>query len=210
MRPNIVWRCIFLTSIRCSLGKKTHNISSYDLNADPLIRAFTSPANFPLLVPILVGSTKPATEQKVGELLASYLEDPTSIFILSSDFCHWGTRFRYTYYQPSSGPAVNLRSSDRPPTDPPIHQSIATVDQLCMDVVENGNHQHFLNVLEETGNTICGRHPIGVALAAIEALSKKASEAGRARFQFVRYERSSDCVNVRDSSVSYCSAFAVV
>lgn len=210
MRPNIVWRCICHTSIRCSPGKQTILSACSDLAADFSIRAFASPANFPLLVPILVGSTKPVMEQKVGDLLASYLEDPTSVFIMSSDFCHWGTRFRYTYYQPSSGPAVNLRSSDRPPKDPPIHQSIAAVDQLCMDAVEDGNHRRFLDVLEETGNTVCGRHPIGVALAAIEALSKKASEAGRARFQFVRYERSSDCVNIRDSSVSYCSAFAVV
>jgi len=29
-------------------------------------------------------------------------------------------------------------------------------------------------------------------------------------FSFVRYERSSDCTSVKDSSVSYASAFAVV
>lgn len=35
-------------------------------------------------------------------------------------------------------------------------------------------------------------------------------EENRGRFRFVRYERSSECVEVGDSSVSYASAFAVL
>lgn len=83
-----------------------------------------------------------------------------------------------------------------------------------MDTVEGGKHREFLGVLEETGNTVCGRHPIGVVMAAVEALQREggassSEDGGNGRFRFVRYERSSDCVSVRDSSVSYCSAFAV-
>ncbi len=81
-----------------------------------------------------------------------------------------------------------------------------------MDAIESMSHQAFLDVLDETDNTVCGRHPIGVVMAAIEALSEAdaAYKSKRGRFRFVRYERSSDCVSVKDSSVSYCSAFAVV
>ncbi len=60
---------------------------------------------------------------------------------------------------------------------------------------------------------MCGRHPIGVVMAALEALReerKLTEEDGRGRFRFVRYERSSECVRVGDSSVSYGCAFAVV
>ena len=79
-----------------------------------------------------------------------------------------------------------------------------------MDAIETGSHKSFLDVLDETGNTVCGRHPIGVVMAAIEALEKEDKvEKGKGRFEFVRYERSSDCDSVRDSSVSYCSAFAI-
>jgi predicted class III extradiol MEMO1 family dioxygenase len=81
-----------------------------------------------------------------------------------------------------------------------------------MDAVETGVHAKFLGVLEETENTVCGRHPIGVVMAAVEVLEKGGygeDGSGKGRFRFVRYERSSDCVSVRDSSVSYCSAFAV-
>lgn len=73
-----------------------------------------------------------------------------------------------------------------------------------MDAVESGRHDAFLDVLKRTGNTVCGRHPIGVVMAAMEAL------AGEGRFRFVRYERSGEVQGVGESSVSYASAFAVL
>lgn len=79
-----------------------------------------------------------------------------------------------------------------------------------MDAVERGGHAGFLEVLERTGNTVCGRHPIGVVMAAVEVLESEGKAGdGKGRFRFVRYERSSDVLGVGDSSVSYCSAFAV-
>lgn len=29
--------------------------------------------------------------------------DPQNLFVISSDFCHWGQRFRYTYFDESCG-----------------------------------------------------------------------------------------------------------
>ena len=98
-----------------------------------------------------------------------------------------------------------------------------------MAAVESGSHEAFLTVLRETGNTVCGRHPIGVVMAGLEGLVRdeavgeglgkeegKGKEEeedrrkGRGRFRFVRYERSSDVKRVGESSVSYASAFAVL
>ena len=31
------------------------------------------------------------------------LKDPSNCFVISSDFCHWGQRFRYTQYDQESG-----------------------------------------------------------------------------------------------------------
>lgn len=31
-------------------------------------------------------------------MLAKYLDDPGNLFIISSDFCHWGDRFNFTFY----------------------------------------------------------------------------------------------------------------
>lgn len=180
---------------------------------------FPSPDAFPPLIPILVGATTPQAERDYGRILAPYLADPTSIFIISSDFCHWGSRFRYTYYLPSSAPlpadGYSLKSGSssrqRAPTDPPIYDSIERIDRLAMEAIESGSHFRFVQNLSETGNTVCGRHPIGVLMAAIEVLREKGdlgADGGRSRF--VKYERSSEVTEAGDSSVSYASAFAVV
>lgn len=83
----------------------------------------------------------------------------------------------------------------------------------CVAACEQGGLDGWLEVLRETGNTVCGRHPIGVVLAAIEKLEGQGDvdvDEGKGRFRFVRYERSSEVVSLRDSSVSYCSGFAVL
>ncbi|KAF2456830.1 MEMO1 family [Lineolata rhizophorae] len=176
-----------------------------------LSRQFGDPSAFPPLVPIMVGSTDGDMEQAVGQILAPHLADPTSVFVVSSDFCHWGTRFRYTYYRPTGAAPRNSPPSGPPPTSPPIHQSIANVDMECMVAVENGDHDEYWSVLEETGNTVCGRHPIGVILAAVQKLREEGTlDKTKGHFKFVRYERSSLVETIRDSSVSYCSAFAIL
>ena len=76
-------------------------------------------------------------------------------------------------------------------------------------------HTTFASYLRRTKNTICGRHPIGVLLGALGTVerdglwSKGRDEKDGVRIQFVRYEHSSECENVEDSSVSYASAYVV-
>lgn len=89
-----------------------------------------------------------------------------------------------------------------------------------MDAVESGRHKGFLEQLRESGNTVCGRHPIGVFMAAVEAAGLGGSEGvsggssgegnAKGKMKFVRYERSGLVEDVGDSSVSYASAFAVL
>jgi AmmeMemoRadiSam system protein B len=171
--------------------------------------SFQNDATSVPLIPIMVGNTDAAAEAHYGSLLAPYLSDPANLFVISSDFCHWGSRFRYTYYQPADeSSATQLKTSSRIPSDYPIHESIQAVDYESMDAVESGNHKQFLNQLRKTGNTVCGRHPIGLFMAAVEHSEGLGEEKGK--FKFLRYERSSLVEDVTDSSVSYCSAFAVL
>ena len=44
-----------------------------------------------------------------------------------------------------------------------------------MQIIESMDHGAFSAYLKRTGNTICGRHPIGVFLGAVNAL--KANKA---------------------------------
>jgi hypothetical protein len=136
-----------------------------------------------------------------------------------SDHIHGrGSRFSYTFYYPeplpSDTPAVKLSTrGSGPRSSHPIHQSIRALDHEGMNVLElpgtSGTaakaHEQFASYLARTKNTICGRHPIGVLMGALSALEKD-SEV-RATLQWVRYEQSSACTTVKDSSVSYASAF---
>ncbi|KAK5126599.1 hypothetical protein LTR85_009533 [Meristemomyces frigidus] len=169
------------------------------------------PSSFPQLIPIMVGNTSISTETTLGRLLAPYLADPSTAFVISSDFAHWGARFRYTYYQPSAGPATDLpHSMSKAPSDPPIHESIKQVDFDCIGACESGSHTAWLEELEKSSNTVCGRHPIGVVMAAIEEVRKQSGKSDVGNFKFVRYERSGEVKKASESSVSYASAFAVI
>lgn len=70
-------------------------------------------------------------------------------------------------------------------------------------------HNAFAQYLARTKNTICGRHPIGILMGAIATLEKKEEEKREARLRWVRYAQSSACESIRDSSVSYASAYVV-
>ncbi|KAI4158721.1 MAG: hypothetical protein LQ342_007187 [Letrouitia transgressa] len=188
----------------------------------------------PLLVPLMIGSTSEATECRLGKLLAPFLADPENVFVVSSDFAHWGRQFGYMYYLPDEaaepGRGVKLSSAGESSSllkkgtavGWPIHESIRKVDGYCMRAVESGEHQRFVGALQETGNTVCGRHPITVAMAALEVVREQRGEStegevgesqrgqGNGRFRFVRYQRSGMVQGIVDSSVSYASAFAVL
>jgi AmmeMemoRadiSam system protein B len=178
-------------------------------------KAFDSTDQYPSLVPILVGSTNAAREASYGEVLKPYIQDPDNVFVVSSDFCHWGSRFSYTYYVPSktsmATEGYTLRSRDVKDIQIPIHESIGRLDELSIEAIATGNHNSFIRNLEQSGNTVCGRHPIGVIMSALEQIRKELSDthADYGKFKFIRYERSSDAERYQDSSVSYASAYAI-
>lgn len=130
-------------------------------------------------------------------------------------FCYRGTRFSYTYYYPepapSATPAIKLSGAARPSAGHAIHESIRRLDHEAMELLTlppssaADAHAAFSNYLAKTKNTICGRHPIGVLLGAM-ALLEKETEVHPV-VKWVRYEQSSACLTVRDSSVSYASAW---
>lgn len=53
------------------------------------------------LVPILVGDMAGGQRAEYAALLAPHLADPACLFVISSDFCHWGARFGYQYIHPA-------------------------------------------------------------------------------------------------------------
>uniref|UniRef100_A0A2I3S6U9 Uncharacterized protein n=1 Tax=Pan troglodytes TaxID=9598 RepID=A0A2I3S6U9_PANTR len=117
----------------------------------------------------------------VGALSDKYLADPSNLFVVSSDFCHWGQRFRYSYYDESQGE---------------IYRSIEHLDKMGMSIIEQLDPVSFSNYLKKYHNTICGRHPIGVLLNAITELQKNGMNMS---FSFLNYAQSSQCRNWQDT-----------
>lgn len=146
------------------------------------------------IVPIMVGSISNSSEAKYGKILAKYLEDPSVCFVISSDFCHWGQRFRYTHYDEACGD---------------IYQSIETLDKEGMDLIERLDAPGFASYLKKTSNTICGRHPIGVFLHMVTEM-RKHSNGTRMDFNFLDYAQSNQVKSSRDSSVSYAAGAFVI
>ncbi|KAK4236466.1 protein MEMO1 [Achaetomium macrosporum] len=182
-------------------------------------------SSYPPIVPILVGDGSEEEEKSFGQVLSRYLKDPGTAWIVSSDFCHWGSRFSY---RPEFHEGV-VRNLDAPrskrdllqapldwnkvagnPESPEIHEVIKALDQMAMDAVESGVHSGFYKVVQDTQNTVCGRHPIGVVMAALEELKKEESGEEKGKFKFVQYQRSNLVKKSWDSSVSYASAYAVI
>lgn len=74
------------------------------------------------IIPVMVGATSHQRQTEYGRIFSTYLADPENLFVISSDFCHWGEhpvdihrlwrvciasplgkRFRFTSYDKSKG-----------------------------------------------------------------------------------------------------------
>ncbi|KAI2657966.1 Protein MEMO1 [Labeo rohita] len=190
---------------RCALSPaEVYRTPLYDLRIDQKVYADLWKTGIHKdefsIVPVLVGALSESKEQEYGKLLSKYLADPSNLFIISSDFCHWGQRFRYTYYDESQGE---------------IYRSIEHLDKmvnLFLSPFPSANSLNldpisFSNYLKKYHNTICGRHPIGVLLNAVAELKKNGVDMN---FSFLNYAQSSQCRNWSDSSVSYAAGALVV
>jgi AmmeMemoRadiSam system protein B len=65
------------------------------------------------IVPIIVGGLKNNLEVEYADILRPYFNNDENLFVISSDFCHWGKRFSYTHYDKTKGPIFeSIKSLD--------------------------------------------------------------------------------------------------
>jgi len=190
-------------------------------DAELLFAVFPNHRKDVSIVPVLIGSIRKEKEEHFGKILAPYLARKDTICVVSSDFCHWGTRFDYTFYYPSPPPCTPLhltRSGSQPASlrTHTICQSITALDHEGMAVLAHPSDSsatataagdNFAQYIRRTKNTVCGRHPIGVLLGALKYL--EASQEVKSTLKWVKYDQSSECTRIQDSSVSYASAYVV-
>ena len=142
----------------------------------------------------MVGGISNSNEEHFGTVFKEIIARQNVITIVSTDFCHWGKRFRYQPI-PSEGTATK-----------PIFQHISDLDHEGMKHIEMQEPGAFAKYFQQTRNTVCGRHPLAVWLHAIS--QNKESNVETLDVKFVRYAQSSEVRSMNDSSVSYASAIA--
>ena len=133
------------------------------------------------VVPVLVGEVDAAEAATVAATLEA-LADGATLFVVSSDFVHYGARFAYLPFS-ATGPvqvAAALRTLD-----------MGAIERICA-----GDAAGFTAYVEATGATICGRLPITVFLT----LHRR-----RTRGILLRYYTSLDVTGDYEHSVSYAS-----
>jgi hypothetical protein len=137
-------------------------------------------------IPVVVGSLDERTDRALGAVFARWLADGRTLFVVSTDFCHWGSRFGYSPVDREAGE---------------IWEFIERLDRQGMAAIESCKRDLFADYIDRTKNTVCGRFPIYVLLSAMDAKG-----ADLFSIKFVHYEQSSKCTRRGDSSVSYASA----
>lgn len=164
---------------------------SIELQLPFIVKAMSKRSQPYTIVPMMVGAARPEKEASYGRVLAKYLAEPENAFVISSDFCHWGQRFDYQFYEKSWGK---------------IYQSIERLDKLGMKAIKDLKLDSFSSYLKIYGNTICGRYPIRILLSAVECLMENNATQSKYLIKFLNYLQSSHCHHMYDSSVSYVAA----
>lgn len=213
-------------NISCgSMTKETdEDEHSLEMHMPFVAHAFKD-VSFPVTVtPILVGELSKNDQAGVAAILAPLFASKENLFVISTDFCHWGSRFRYTkHYQPEMFPSID--------------DAVRAMDLEGTRHLANRDVVGWEKYLKETGNTICGRSPLSLLLRTMNVSEtpepkqssstgifgslfnrKSSTSAGEApegtaavgsqRYDvaFVHYAKSGHLDSEADSSVSYASA----
>lgn len=142
------------------------------------------------IVPLLVGDLDPADCAAFATILTRLSRGAETLVVISSDFTHYGTRFRYTPFPPRDVGSVQSR--------------LRNLDMGAIDCLIAGDAARFRSYLSQTGATICGQ----VALNAMLAWFAD-SHAVRLPGELLAYTTSLDLTGDFEHSVSYAAlAFA--
>lgn len=130
------------------------------------------------LVPIVCGELSEQSARQIGATLLQHIDSETLV-IISSDFTHYGRGFDYVPF------------SDN------IQANLEILDMNAFRLIEEKNFPGFLQYIQETRATICGRSPIAVLLAMLPP---------KAEVELLKYETSGNLTGDWMHCVSYVSA----
>lgn len=132
------------------------------------------------LVPIIVGALDIAGAQSIAQSLLREIDEDTLV-IASTDFTHYGRNFDYSPFP------LNSQTRSR----------IEQVDMTAFNYVLNKDAAGWIQFIEHSGATICGRSSVAVLLAMLPT---------NAEVSLLHYTQSGDLTGDYAHTVSYLSA----
>ena len=169
---------------------KSIDINEHSIEMElPFLKQIFNDKEFSI-IPIIVGDNNYETNKKIAEILYELYMDKKTLFVISSDFCHWGRNFGYTYYD------KNFNN---------IWESIQDLDKQALDIIKEINSEKLEKYFKKTKNTICGRNPISIILSIVE---KYKNEHKNENVEFINagYAQSNKVKSIYEASVSYAAA----
>ncbi|HCE46644.1 MAG TPA: AmmeMemoRadiSam system protein B [Lentisphaeria bacterium] len=106
------------------------------------------------LIPFVCGHIEPDSAAEIAESLSGLLV-PGNLWVISSDFTHFGRSFGYK------------------PFSDDIPAKLKELDMGAVDRIVNLDFNGFSGYVEKTKATICGANPIRILLKTLELLSGK-------------------------------------
>lgn len=183
---------------------------SFEMHMPFLYKVTNDLGRHPKIIPIMVSASDEDFEKKIASRLKPYFEDKSNAFIVSTDFCHWGSRFSYVAYTPT-GKLTDIEDVPKnkkiSTSQLPIYKSIESLDRSAMSIMSTGSYRSFKDYIYLTENTICGAKPLAILMLLMkDSLVDKSKNT----LKWNGYDQSSKVVSPRDSSVSYASGYAVI
>lgn len=123
----------------------------------PLIQYFLGS---PEILPLVVGGIAPADLEPLAKMFAA-IDSPETLWIISSDFTHYGENFRYTPFGESAPP-----------------EELNRLDREAAERIAARDLDGFCRFLGRTGATICGANPIALYLALLDRVDPERKISG--------------------------------
>ena len=127
------------------------------------------------LVPIVVGQLDAETTRAMAKVLSSLI-DADTLMVASSDFTHYGPNYGYQPFKDD------------------VENNLKKLDMGAWECIQRKDPGAFAEYVRRTGDTICGRCPIGVLLAMLAPESEP---------HLLKYDTSGHIMGDTTNSVSY-------
>ena len=98
------------------------------------------------IIPMICGFSDKTNSSNIAKTLQSYWNDDKNLWIISSDFTHYGRNFSYTPFIKN------------------IKENLSKLDHSAIEKILELNPDAFYDYVTHTGITICGKFPILIML----------------------------------------------